>query len=59
MAYVSWLMVIILMMGLATGLKPLYLPRHRSEKTRASYVAISSVGENPRPQLDSTEWFWG
>ena len=27
---------------------------NRSEKIRASYVAIASVGENPRPQLDAT-----
>ena len=26
----------------------------RAEKIRASYVAIASVGENPRPQLDAT-----
>ena len=32
----------------------LRIPVNRSEKIRASYVAIASVGENPRPQLDVT-----
>ena len=29
------------------------IPMNRSEKIRASYVAIASVGEDPRPQLDT------
>ena len=38
-------------MGTENGLR---IPVNRSEKIRASYVAIASVGENPRPQLDAT-----
>ena len=37
--------------GTENGLR---IPVNRSEKIRASYVAIASVGENPRPQLDAT-----
>ena len=31
----------------------LEFPVNRIEKTRASYVAIASIGENPGPQLDA------
>ena len=34
--------------------KRLSIPVDRSEKIRVSYVAIASVGANPRPQLDAT-----
>ena len=33
----------------------LWIPVNLSEKIRASYVTIASVGENPRPQLECHE----